>query len=466
MSYRSLTCGLILCLASTGTIAGADGRIRISDENPMYWQYKGRTVLLLGGSVEDNLFQIPDLEAHLDLLQASGGNFVRGTLSSRDPGNVWPFARRDDGKYDLSTFNPEYWDRLERFFTLTAARDIIVQVELWDRFDFAREFWQSNPYNPKNTISYTAAGSGLKEDYPNHPGSNDNRFFFSVPALDDNRVLLKFQQAQMDRFLEIALRFPNVLYCMDNETSGDPRWGAYWAGYVRDRARARGVEVHTTEMWDAHDLGDAMHRHTLDDAASYTFVEVSQNNHQKDQAHWDNLQAHRARLGSRVRPMNNVKIYGADTGRYGTTRDGVERFWRNIFGGAASARFHRPASGIGLGDVAQRHLKSARSLAGKIAIHRSEVRPGLLSDRSADEAYAIGEKGRAYAVYFTDGGDVQLDLTAERGQWMVEWLAAETASWQPGETIVAGNPLRLRPPAAGHWVALVRPAAAVPSPQE
>ncbi|MCK4629645.1 MAG: hypothetical protein KAT56_11625, partial [Sedimentisphaerales bacterium] len=38
------------------------GRIRPYSENPRYWQYKGRPVLLLGGSKDDNLFQIPDLK--------------------------------------------------------------------------------------------------------------------------------------------------------------------------------------------------------------------------------------------------------------------------------------------------------------------------------------------------------------------------------------------------------------------
>jgi hypothetical protein len=37
-------------------------------ENPLYWQYQGKPVVLLGGTKDDNLFQIPDLETHLDLL--------------------------------------------------------------------------------------------------------------------------------------------------------------------------------------------------------------------------------------------------------------------------------------------------------------------------------------------------------------------------------------------------------------
>ena len=50
--------------------------------------------------------------------------------------------------------------------------------------------------------------------------------------------------------------------------------------------------------------------------------------------------------------MNNVKIYGADSGRFGTTVDAQERFWRNVYGGMASARFHRPESDLGLSSTA------------------------------------------------------------------------------------------------------------------
>lgn len=49
-------------------------RIQPYKANPRYWQYKGEPVLLLGGTKDDNLFQIPDIEEHLDLLASVGGN--------------------------------------------------------------------------------------------------------------------------------------------------------------------------------------------------------------------------------------------------------------------------------------------------------------------------------------------------------------------------------------------------------
>ncbi len=201
-------------------------RIQPYSVNLFYWQYKTKPVLLIGGSVEDNLFQINELESHLDLLRSIGGNYVRYTMSSRDEGNVWPFEKEHGTDiYNLNDPNKEYWRRFENFLNLTFERDIIVQIELWDRFDFIKEPWQSNPYNPKNNINYTAEESGLKEEINSHPGMQENGFFRTVPALKKNIVVLQYQRRQIDKMLSVSLRFGNLLYCMDNETNESPEWG-------------------------------------------------------------------------------------------------------------------------------------------------------------------------------------------------------------------------------------------------
>ena len=65
--------------------------IQVSQEFPQYWEYIGEPLMLLGGSDEDNLFQLSGLQEQLDLLVSVGGNYVRNTMSSRDSGNVWAF---------------------------------------------------------------------------------------------------------------------------------------------------------------------------------------------------------------------------------------------------------------------------------------------------------------------------------------------------------------------------------------
>ena len=427
-------------------------RIQPYIKNPYYWQYKGKPIVLIGGSKEDNLFQIAGLAGHLDTLSNVGGNYVRNTLSSRDEGNEWPFFKQADGKYNINRLNDTYFERYENLLRLSAERDIIVQVELWDRFDFAREPWLENPYNPANNVNYTSSESKLHSEYPNHPGGNENPFFRAVPALDNNQVLLKYQHAQINRLLEISLKYPNVLYTMDNETSGASEWGAYWSNYIQHKAAKDGFKVYTTEMWDKWDLKDEQHRHTLDYPDLYTFVDISQNNHNEGQAHWDNLQWVREYTASEPRPLNNVKIYGASTGRYGTDKDALEHFWRGITGGAASVRFHRPPAGLGLNTKAQTHIKGASILLEAVDIFSftPDEESKLLSERAENEAYLTYRTNEQYIVYFADGGEVKLDLSKAKGSFKIQWLDIEKGAWLDEQSKSGGKKVSLESPGRGN----------------
>ncbi len=438
-----------------------DDPIRPHGPNPSFWEYKGRPVLLLGGSKNDNLFQSDGLEEHLDLLVSVGGNYVRNTMSSRDSGDVAAFHRLPDGRYDLERFNDTYFQRFETLLQLAVERDVIVQIELWDRFDFGPPYddsgWEANPYRPANNVNYTTEESGLADAYLEHPSVNENPFFRSVPAENDNTVLLRYQRAQVDTLLDVSLRYPNVLYTMDNETSASAEWAAYWADYVKKRAAEAGVEVYTTEMWDARDPKDEQHRRTFDYPDTYAFADLSQNSHNTNQEHWDNLQWVRRYVADQLRPLNHVKTYGADGGRYGTTRDAVERFWRTLMGGAASVRFHRPPSGIGLNETAQAQLRSARMFLDAFDVMTAvpDAESKLLSDRSPNEAYVTYDADNRYAVYFTDGGSVKLDLCNIEGTFDVRWLDLEKSAWHVAQTVESGARIQLTPPEKGHWIVVL-----------
>jgi len=426
--------------------------------NPFYWEYKGAPVVLLGGSVEDNLFQIPDLEAHLDLLKASGGNYIRNTLSSRDEGNVWMFHQNADGKYDLEHLNEEYYARLGHLLDFCLARDIVIQYELWDRFDYAMQYWEKNPFRPVNNINYTEETSGLLNDYPDHPGANKNCFFRTEPAEENNTLLLKYQQKHIDKVLEISLPYPNVLYCIDNETGANPEWGAYWSGYVKAKAAEMGVVAQTTEMWDDWNLQAEQHRSTLDHPEIYSFVDMSQNNHNNGVKHWGNLLWVRDYLKDAPRPINHVKCYGADGGRFGSSRDGEARFWRSLLGGAASIRFHRPDSGLGLSERAQANLKSARMFAEAFDLVGAEPKPfGYnLVGTDATPVYLTLNRAEQQAYYFPEGGEATSMLANCAGGTVLRWLDIEKSRWL--DPIPAGGLSQaLKAPDTRPWIVIKEP---------
>lgn len=447
--------------------AADDGRIRPYRGNPCYWEYRGEPVLLLGATDQDNLFNHPDiwpfgLESHLDLMVAAGGNYVRNTMASRDPGNRWAHFRGPNGLYDLERWDEEYWGGLERLLELALERDIIVQIEVWDRFDFAREPWQDNPFNPRNNRNYEEEDSGLPTVVEGHPQLRENPFFRSIPELDDLPLVLGHQQAFVDRLLSITLAFPNVLYVISNETNESQAWSAYWAHWIRDAAAELGVEVHVTEMWDPWNLGNPMHLATFDHPELYTFADISQNNHQPGQTHWDNAQrAMVEHLTDPPRPVNSVKIYGGE--RHGhSLEEGTRRLWRNILGGMASARFHRTgdpldAFGAGLRPLARAHVAAARAFTDSVPLFQMRPRLDLLSDRDPDEAYAMAAEGEAYALYFPNGGRVALDLSAAPAQMEGRWLSILAGQWGPLEAFEGGGVIPVEAPASGHWALFLRP---------
>ncbi|MFW6062194.1 MAG: hypothetical protein ACOC93_05240 [Planctomycetota bacterium] len=430
--------------------------IRVSQRHPSHWEYNGEPVTLLGGSVEDNLFQIPDLAEHLDTLVACGGNYVRCTMSSRDEGNVWPFERNVSGLYDLDRPGKEYWRRFRNFLELTSQRDVVVQLEVWATFDFYRAPWQDNPFNPAYNVNYSADQSGLREEVASHPVHHENPFFYTVPRAENNDLVLGYQRQFVDQLLAISLEFGNVLYCMDNETNVTPYWPWYWAEYIRDKAEAAGKHVEMTEMWDAHDLNHQTHRYTWEHPDLFSFVDVSQNNHQTGQQHWDSMQAFRRQLVAPVRPLNNVKVYGADGGRHGDTRDGIERFWRNVMGKMASARFHRPPSGLGLSELAQTHIHSARKLLRSIDEFRAEPHNELVYTRRENHAYCLGRPGSELAILFIQDEPLDVDTSEMEGEMHVRWLDIDSGKWASPRRERATDMLHLIPPFAGRQAAVIK----------
>jgi hypothetical protein len=116
---------------------------------------------------------------------------------------------------------------------------------------------------------------------------------------------------------------------------------------------ARHVMSHrnVAEMRRSGNITTPDHRHMIDHPDLYSFLDISQNNTQGGQTHWDRMLQVRAMVQERPRPINNNKIYSG-----GNDEEAVARLFRIIFTGGASARFHRPHPLEGTGD----HEKSTQ----------------------------------------------------------------------------------------------------------
>lgn len=453
-----MVAGLAVVMLWAGKVAWADDADRIQPyaENPFYWQYKGEPVLLVGGSWMDNLFNHPHgLAAHLDEIAAAGGNYVRNTMSDRNPENRYAFAQREDGLYDLNEWDAEYWERFDNFLRMCHERDIIVQIEVWDPWDlFASEAplgygpenrgWEVHPFNPRNNVNYTADQSGLAEviEYYSRATPSKHAFFHTVPAMDDNVVVRRYQEAFVNRMLDFSLKYPNVLYCMNNEIGEDPEWGRHWARFIRQRAKADGVDVYLADMRRNSNFDSAEQIALLHDDSHYDFFEISQNNVNTGQRHFSQILAVRARRLDDPKPLNNVKIYGGEGhGWTGGSLEATRRMWRNLIGGLASSRFHRPGPddrpfGIGANDLARAHMRNVRTVMEEIGWPHIEPDLGFVQLRS--EVPAAVQLKKTHVAYTRNAdGEARLYVNGEevaRGK-----IGGDFSAWDADLRLALGD---------------------------
>ncbi len=180
--------------------------------------------------------------------------------------------------------------------------------------------------------------------------------------------------------------------------------------FIKQRAMEAGVDVYVTDMfdeaWAPEDCGAL--RIAIDHPESYDFLDVSQvNSRNFGEDHWRRLSWIMEQMGQAVsRPVNHTKIYsdGQTSWGSGTPQDGVERFWRNLLGGCASSRFHRPTAGIGLNEIAQGCIKAARRAESLVRFWDLTPHMELLSNRAENGTYLAARPGEEYVLFMPRGG--------------------------------------------------------------
>jgi hypothetical protein len=467
-----------------------------------YWKYNGQRVLLLGGwnhghnpfidhdtdndKDKQGVSTPEQIKNAMDLLAAAGGNYLRCVL---DPGMAsaiqgFDFCAKSGVRYDLNKMTGPFWERIETFIAEAKKRDIIVQIEVWDRFDLIDGSWGSwpkSPWNPKNNINYTPGSSGLAISYKSfgtHP------FLQGVPghpiyekALDSRKkkydLVRSFQDKFIAKLLSITLRYDNVLYCMNNETHEDPAWGLYWMHFIEEKAKARGKTVFTTDMFDdvyrAENSRGLTYQLTHRD--QYDYVDVSQaNSRHRDEAHWNAVKWIAGATGKSNPPylMHMTKIYGNDLAldgkpwsrfKPGDSDNGIEEWWRNLLAGMAGVRFHRPTSGIGLYMEARNCISATRKVETKVKFWDVKPRLDLLTNRQSDEAYLAADPGKVYILYFTQKGGGSVGLKLDRYQdtkFELQWVNVGTGKWGTNKTLSGGRTITInRPDESTHWAATI-----------
>ncbi|MCA9449769.1 MAG: hypothetical protein KC931_21790, partial [Candidatus Omnitrophica bacterium] len=100
-------------------------------------------------------------------------------------------------------------------------------------------------------------------------------------------------------------------------------------------------------------------------------------------------------------------------------------------------------------------IQTARKVESKVEFWEVEPHQELLGNRDPDEAYLAGTPGEKYILYFTDGGEVTLDLRDWDQHFEVSWVSIATGVIDETADLVGSQWTPIRSPDQGGWVAAI-----------
>lgn len=223
--YSAAVAGLFVfaSIASAAPLA-------LHPQNPHYFLHKGKpTVLITSAEHYGAVLNLDfDFVRYLDALQAEklnltrvftgayvepegAFNIARNTLAPKEGRFISPWARsaitgyaNGGNKFDLTRWDDAYFKRLTDFVAQADRRGIVVEMNLFCPF-YEEKQWRLSPQNPTNHIN------GLGEVARTN-----------VHTLDRHGGLLPIQEAMVRKIVSTLNRFDNVYYEICNEPYASP----------------------------------------------------------------------------------------------------------------------------------------------------------------------------------------------------------------------------------------------------
>lgn len=437
------------------------GPLRVSAANPRYFvDGNGRELLLVGShtwnTLSDAGFGNPptafDYDRYLDFLQRNGHNFfrlwaweqARWSLSS-DADDLriapLPYLRSGPGdaldglpKFDLTRFDPTYFERLRSRVEAASRRGMYVSVMLFNGFSVVkskgenggRNPWNGHPFHRSNNVN------GIDGD-PNGDDSGEETQTMAVPAVTE------LQDAYLRKVVDTVNDFDNVLYEVSNESEQSSlAWQAHVISTIRKYEAAK-PKQHPIGMTAIYPGG-----RNEDLYAS--------------QADWISPNGE---IATRT-PSDGRKVVLADTDHLCGICGDAAWVWKSFLSGENPifmdpyGQEPPPSMNVPwrmddpLLVSVRANLGYARALSTRLDLAAMRPRSDLAS--SGYCLAKIAPDSAQYVVYLSGARSVEVDLSDSPGSHAVEWLALATGRLVEGSALTGGARVRFLSPFAGDSV--------------
>jgi hypothetical protein len=354
--------------------------------------------------------------------------------------NLMPYLRTGPGlandgrpKYDLTQFNPYYFERMAAACAAARARGIYVHLVLIDGWIFRiPPLWKYHAYNIDNNVNHV-------DGDPKRTGTSTDPEQGSC-SLANARVL-EVEKAYLRRIVDAVNDFDNVLFEVSNENYYNLEWELSIARFVHEyeKGKPRQHLVMPLDLPD-HDYGGV------------TFGADPKNDHTKSWKTWDLAQLHATLLAARK--LKQPLIY--DTDGIESNDNPVQRkgFWTAfVSGGHVNYTDYSFQPEVGGDERGLRRAELRRQL-GHLADFTRQVRFWEMhpadSIRSGD-AYALASEREA-VVYLPQGGNADVCLEGMPGSLRAKWFNPRNGLFSESFAVTGGKTQRFSAPDVRDWV--------------
>jgi hypothetical protein len=427
--------------------------LRVNPNNPRYFtDGSGKAIYLTGShtwsNLQDNGLTDPppafNYKEYLDFLVANNHNFFRlwvweqAKWMSETSKDYWiaplPYARLgkemaldNKPKFDLTKFDPVYFERLRQRVLEAKQRGIYVSIMLFSGWCLEDKStgdapttqgnpWRGHPYNRLNNVNYIDGDR-------NNNNKGEETHSLQIPAIT------ALQEAYARKVIDTVNDLDNVLYEISNESNpGSQDWQYHLINSIKSY-EAKKPKQHPVGMTVEFPNGNN----------SVLFASP---------ADWISPNG-----DVRNRPVaDGKKVIVADTdhlcGICGDRQWVWESFTRgenplfmDVYDGAVvlsappdapDPLHHKPLVDI------RRNLGYALTYANRMNLAAMKPHPELTSTRYCLANPASG--GSEYLVYAPEGGEFVVNLSAAKGDLLAEWFNPNTGEKITGiKTTGGGN---------------------------
>ena len=436
-----LTVNGLVCQLALGAMAHPmDGNrtLTVSASFPTHFQSpEGQPLLLIGdytwGAFSDVEY---DYAAMFDSLQAHGLNFARVWLwwgceqfpPPDDNRHVEPFlrpgpGRANDGrpKYDLTRFNPAFFERLRGFCATARRRGVFLQLITMDAWMLKHpQLWKLHAFHRDNNVNGVDGdprGTGT--------GTDGQRGFCSL----GNPKALAAQQAFLRRVVDAVNEFDNVLFEIANENFYNEQWELRLCDFIHDYEKTK--------------------------PRQHLVMPKDLLNHSSVVQTWEVRRVHSALLekGSRRQPL----IFDTDWTINQNDDQVRQAMWAAVLSGG-HFNYMDDSFQIGSehhGDVRGSRRASLHRQIGYLAAFMRQMRFWqMVPDDAlvkAGTAFAMASANEL-AAYLPTGGSVALDLSRLTGQLEARWFNPLAGAWGAKFAVQGGGRQEFQSPDRNDWV--------------